>query len=401
MTEEASRKICVITGSRAEYGILRPVMEAIRAHPRLELQVLVTGMHLAPGFGETWREITADGFAVDERVAMLLSSDSGNAIAKSMGVGMIGFADALERLNPDVVLVLGDRFEILAAAQAAFMLGMPIAHVAGGEVTEGAKDDAMRHCISRMAWWHFVTAEEYGQRLARMGEPPRHIFVTGSPALDNILKRDLLPREETCEKCGLDPRKPYFLVTYHPVTTGKSDPAAEARALVEALRAFPRHQVLVTLSNADEGGRAINDVLQRAAREAPERIICRESLGMELYLSAMKHCAAVIGNSSSGLFEAPALKVPTVNIGPRQDGRIRAASVLDCPPRREDIVKAVSQALSASFREVLRETKSPYGDGGAARRICAVLASGEAPRNPRKPFHDLPEVSGFALGETP
>ncbi len=395
------RTICVVSGSRAEYGILRPVMEAIAADPSLRLQVAVTGMHLAPRFGETWREIAEDGFSIDEKVEMLLASDTPAAMAKSTALGLSGFVDALARLDPDIVLLLGDRFEILAAAQAAFFLGLPIAHIAGGDVTEGALDDAMRHCISKMARRHFVTAEPYGQRLARMGEDPAEIFVTGSPALDNILNRPLMAEAEMRRSCGLEARRPFFLLTYHPVTAGESAPEKEVAATAEALAAFPRHQVLITLSNADAGGAKVNAALRRWAEEEPGRVVCHASLGMERYLSAMAACEAVIGNSSSGIYEAPAFGKPTINIGPRQKGRLRAASVIDCAAEAADIRRAVGLALSAPFREKAQKAHSPYGDGHAAERIRELLKTMDIARRRPKAFFDPPDAPRVKLGELP
>ncbi len=387
----SGRKICVVTGSRAEYGLLRPVMEEIRDDAALDLQIAVTGMHLSPEFGLTYREIETDGFVINEKVEMLLSSDTRVAVAKSTGLGLIGFADAFARLDPDVVVVLGDRFEILAAAQAAFFLGIPLAHLNGGEVTEGAIDDTIRHCITKMARVHFAAAESYRRRIIQLGEPPENVFNVGDTALDNIRKLPLMRAADIRRECGLPQDKPYFLVTWHPVTQGGHDAARDMRALLAALDAFPGHSVLITESNADMGGRAINELARAYAAASGGRARCVTSLGHLRYLSAMKHCAAVIGNSSSGIIEAPALKVATVNIGARQKGRLMASSVINCP--RADtaqIVEAIRRALDAGFQARLPDTVSLYGEADAARRIRDILKTMDITKGAAKRFHDLP-----------
>jgi len=387
----SGRKICVVTGSRAEYGLLRPVMEEIRDDAALDLQVAVTGMHLSPEFGLTYREIEKDGFVIDEKVEMLLSSDTRVAVAKSTGLGLAGFADAFARLDPDVVVVLGDRFEILAAAQAAFFLGIPLAHLNGGEVTEGAIDDTIRHCITKMARVHFAAAEPYRRRIIQLGEPPENVFNVGDTALDNIRKLPLMSAADIRRECGLPPDKPYFLVTWHPVTRGGHDASRDMRALLAALDAFPDHAVLITESNADMGGRAINELARAYAAASGGRARCVTSLGHLRYLSAMKHCAAVIGNSSSGIIEAPALKVATVNIGERQKGRLMASSVINCPrTETAQIEEAIRRALDADFRAGLPDTVSLYGEADAARRIREILKSMDITKGAAKRFHDLP-----------
>ena len=385
------RKICVVTGSRAEYGLLRPVMEEIYGDAAFELQVVVTGMHLSSEFGLTYREIEKDGFVIDEKVEMLLSSDSREAVAKSTGVGLISFADALSRLDPDVVVVLGDRFEIMAATQAAFFLGIPVAHLNGGEVTEGAMDDSIRHCITKMARVHFTAAEPYRRRIIQLGELPENVFNVGDTALDNIRKLPLMSAEDIRSECGLPSSQPYFLVTWHPETQGRHDAAQDMYALLMALDAFPDYAVLITESNADMGGRAINELARAYAAASGRRARCVTSLGHLRYLSAMKHCAAVIGNSSSGIIEAPALKVATVNIGTRQKGRLMASSIIDCPRiETAQITEAIKRALDTEFQAQLPNTVSLYGEADAARRICKILKTIDFTKGAAKRFHDLP-----------
>ena len=385
-----SRKICVVTGSRADYGLLRWVMEGVRGTPDLELQLIATGMHLSPEFGLTYREIERDGFSIDASIDTLLSSDTWVGLTKAVGLGTIGFAEAFERLRPDIVVVLGDRFEILAATQAAFFSGASIAHISGGEVTEGALDDTVRHCITKMARYHFVAAEPYRQRVIQLGEQPNCVFNVGDPALDSMERLPLLSRKALGDAIGLDTRASFFLVTYHPTTTGDADTAESMRALLAALDEFGAFSVLITKSNADTGGRVINAMVDAYAAANRERVLATTSLGQLHYLSAMRHCTAVVGNSSSGIVEAPALGVPTVNIGSRQHGRLKASSVIDCDPDRPAIVAAVKRALSAEFRKAAATTVSLYGNCDASARIVSALREVDIDRRHPKRFYDLP-----------
>jgi UDP-hydrolysing UDP-N-acetyl-D-glucosamine 2-epimerase len=357
------RKICVVTGSRAEYGLLRWLMTEIKQDADLELQLLATGMHLSPEFGLTYQQIEQDGFVIDAKVEMMLSGDSATAITKSMGVGLIGCADAFARLKPDVVVVFGDRYEIFAAAQAAMMARIPIAHISGGEITEGGIDDAIRHSLTKMAYFHFVSAEPYRQRVIQMGEDPERVWNCGDPGVENMHRLEPLSRTELSAALGFDLGGPFFLVTYHPETlTGVSNAEAMS-ALFAALDLFPAHRVVITKSNADEGGRMMNQMIDRYAAGQPDRVFVSMSLGQLNYSSAMRHCDAVVGNSSSGIVEAPALRKPTVNIGDRQTGRLMASSVLSCRHDRASIAEAVHEALSPAFRQRLPETESLYGHG--------------------------------------
>ncbi len=382
-----TRRIAVFTGTRAEYGLLYWLMKDIEASPRLTLQVIVSGMHLSPEFGETWKQIEADGFCIDAKVEMLLSSDSRVGIVKSMGLGTIGFADALERLKPDALVVLGDRFEALAIVQAAMIMRIPVLHLHGGEITEGAYDDAIRHAITKMASLHFTAAEPYRQRVIQMGEAPERVFNVGAVGLDHLFRSPPMGLDALAASLGFPLREPYFLVTYHPVTLADEDPETSFGALLDALDAFPDHQVILTYPNADNGGRAIIPLLEACARRQPGRVLAIPSLGFRRYQGALQKAAAVIGNSSSGIIEAPAFHIPTVNIGARQAGRLAAASVLHCSADREAIRQTIQTALSPDFAAVCRQAVNPYGQGNASPRIMQILEN--LPDTLTKHFHDL------------
>jgi UDP-N-acetylglucosamine 2-epimerase (non-hydrolysing)/GDP/UDP-N,N'-diacetylbacillosamine 2-epimerase (hydrolysing) len=371
----ALRKICIVTGTRADYGLLQSVMAEVAAHPALSLQIVATGMHLSPEFGLTVRQIEADGFKVDEKVEMLLSSDTPVGIAKSMGLATIGFADALYRLRPDLIVVLGDRFEILAAAQAALVARIPIAHIHGGETTEGAFDEGIRHSLTKMAQWHFVSAEPYRKRVVQMGEAPDRVFISGAPGLDHLTRTALLDRGALAASLDMPLGEPLFLVTYHPATLGDADPAAAQAELLAALDGFPTASVIYTLPNADPAGRGLARQATAWCEANAGRAKAFQSLGQQRYLSAMALADVTIGNSSSGLIETPALKRATVNIGMRQEGRLKANSVIDAADDREAIARAIGEALSPEFRGTLPSTVSLYGQGEAGKSIAAKLAS--------------------------
>jgi UDP-N-acetylglucosamine 2-epimerase (non-hydrolysing)/GDP/UDP-N,N'-diacetylbacillosamine 2-epimerase (hydrolysing) len=390
MTDSPKRRICVVTGSRADYGLLKWLMADIQADPRLELIVAATGMHLSPEFGLTIGEILGDGFVVRERVEMLLSSDTPAGIAKSVGIGTMGFADAFSRLEPDLVVLVGDRFEILAAAQAAMLLTLPIAHLYGGEVTEGAVDESIRHVITKMSHLHFTTATVHRDRVIQLGENPAHVFDFGAPGLDIVRRGKFLSREELGRSIGFNFGPKNFLVTYHPVTLGLQGPREALRALFAALDRFPEARVLFTRPNADAEGRIIARTIDEYCAESEGRALAVTSLGQLRYLSAVQACDVVIGNSSSGLIEVPAFQKPTVNLGDRQKGRLRGASVIDCAETPDAISAAITQALSPEFTATLTGTRSPYGDGTASARIKDVLATADLAALRRKPFYDLP-----------
>jgi UDP-N-acetylglucosamine 2-epimerase (non-hydrolysing) len=381
------RKVAVFTGTRAEYGLLYWLMKDIQTSARLELQVIVSGMHLSPEFGETWQLIEQDGFDIDAKVEMLLSSDTPVGVVKSMGLGTLGYADALDRLRPDVLVVLGDRFEALAIVQAALIMRIPVAHLHGGEITEGAYDDAIRHAISKMAHLHFVAAEPYRRRVIQMGESPERVFNVGAIGLDHLRRSPKMDLDELAQSLGFALRSPYLLVTYHPVTLLEEDPTQSFIALLDALEKFPEHQIILTYPNADNGGRAIIPLLEAYAQRQPGRVLAIPSLGFRRYLSAVSMADAVVGNSSSGIIEVPAFGIPTVNIGARQKGRLAADSVLHCEPTAESIGLALNQALSDEFAEIGKMAVNPYGQGNAAEVIVSVLEHFDGTLH--KSFHDL------------
>jgi len=365
----AERRICVVTGSRADYGLLHWVMKEIRGDTDLRLQVVVTGMHLSPEFGLTYEAIEADGFAIDAKVEMLLSSDTPVGIAKSMGIGVIGFADVLDRLRPDILLVLGDRFEILAAVQAALVARIPVAHIAGGDTTEGAFDESIRHAITKMAHLHFVTNEMAARRVRQLGEDPANVFNVGSPGIDTIKRLRLLDRAELEAALGYRFGKTNLLVTFHPVTLEARSSASQFQELLAALENLAGDVGIVfTLPNADTDGRAIIALIEDFVASHP-KAKAFASLGQERYLSLMAQVDAVVGNSSSGLYEAPTLGKPAVNIGDRQKGRLHAASVVNCEPRADAIGAAIARALALDTSGVA----NPYGDGNSAARIKECL----------------------------
>jgi UDP-N-acetylglucosamine 2-epimerase (non-hydrolysing)/GDP/UDP-N,N'-diacetylbacillosamine 2-epimerase (hydrolysing) len=371
------RRICVVTGSRAEYGLLCPLMKAVREDPELKLQVVATGMHLSPEFGSTYREIEEDGFRIDEKVETLLSSDTPVGVAKSIGLGIIGFADALDRLKPDLLVLLGDRYEVLAAAQAAMVAGIPIAHIAGGDLTEGAFDEAIRHSITKMSHLHFATLEESARRLRRLGENPDNIFVVGSPAIDRLKELRLLGRGELERELGFRFRGRNLLVTFHPPTLEAKPAGDQFRELLAALDGLgPEVGLIFTRPNADPEGRTLIRMIDAFVDGHPNAAVFT-SLGQRLYFSVVAQVDAVVGNSSSGIYEVPSLGKPTVNIGDRQKGRPQASSVINCPPEAESIASAIREAFGRDCSKV----RNPYGDGGSAARILAVLKGVADPRS--------------------
>lgn len=368
-SQPAAQKVCVVTGSRADYGLLYWLMRDLQVDPDFDLQVIVTGMHLSPEFGMTSSVIEADGFSISARIETLLSSDSAVGVAKATGLGVIGFADAYQSLHPDLIVVLGDRFEIFAAAQAALFLRIPIAHIGGGDVTAGAFDEAMRHAISKMAHLHFVTNDGAARRLMRMGENPEQIFNVGSPGLDHLHRASLLDRETLERELDFKFRKQNFIVTFHPVTLDSRPSDVQLDALLDALKEVGKDAgIIFTLPNADTGGRALIEKVQEFVN-GRENVRAYDSLGQERYLGTLAVVDVVIGNSSSGLYEAPSLCTPTVNIGNRQEGRLRASSVFDCPAETSAILHAIDQALAFGDQQV----DNPYQKGDCAKLMVGVL----------------------------
>ena len=369
----ARRRIGVITVSRSDYGHLRPVLDGIRRAPDLELVLFVGGMHLAPEFGNTVREIEADGIPVAERIEMLESGDTPEAVAISTGRGVEGFARAFARRPTDLVVVLGDRFEMLAAAVAALPFALPVAHIHGGEVSEGAMDNQIRHAITKLAHIHFASADVHARRIARMGEERWRIHTVGAPGLDRLAGLAALPREALARELDLPVQGPWHLVTFHPVTLEYRDTASHVDELLAALDKTDG-TLVITYPNADAAGRVIIDRLEEFAARHPGRCRLARSLGERLYLSLLRHADVMIGNSSSGLIEAPSFGLPAVNIGARQRGRLRGANVIDVAPAREEILRGIEAAQVPAFRAQARAAANPYGDGRAAPRIVDILS---------------------------
>lgn len=391
------KRVCVVTGSRAEYGLLRWVMQGLQDSERCQLQTVATGMHLSPEFGSTWQAIVDDGFAIDWKVDMLLGSDSAVGVTKSMGLATIGFADAFAHLAPDLVVILGDRFEILAAASAALIAGIPMAHLHGGEVTEGAYDDAIRHALTKMAHLHFTAAEPYRARVIQMGEDPARVWCVGGFGLDGIMKLDRMTRPELEQSLGLSLGERALMITFHPETASGATPRAQMAELLAALEETAA-QLVFTMPNADNEGRVLFGMIEDFVARHPGRACVHTSLGRRRYLSALAEVDAVVGNSSSGLLEVPAFGKGTVNIGARQDGRLRAASVVDCAAERGAISQAISQVLTPAFRAAIKGQANPYGDGGAsARTVAAIEAWLEAGAKPGpKYFYDPLVTEGLS-----
>lgn len=382
------RKICVVTGTRADYGCLRWVMEGIKAAEGLELQVIATGMHLSPEFGLTYREIEKDGFAIDRKVEMLLSSDTPTGVSKSMGLGMIGFGEAIEQLKPDLMLVLGDRFEIFAASAAAMVARLPLAHLHGGETTEGAIDEAIRHSITKMSHLHFVAAEDYRRRVVQLGESPDRVFLVGGLGIDNIKRLELLDRAalEASLDFKLGPKN--LLVTFHPVTLEKSTAGVQMAELLAAFDALEDTHLIFTMPNADTDGRILIAMIEQfVARHSNARAYT--SLGQLRYLSCIRQMDGVVGNSSSGLAEVPSFRKGTVNIGDRQRGRLKADSVIDCAPDRQSIAAALRTLYSPKFQAELETVRNPYGEGGASEKVVRVLQEYPLDTLLKKTFYDL------------
>ncbi len=386
-----TRKICVVTGTRAEFGLLRWLMEEIRAESALELQVIATGMHLSPEFGSTYREIEEAGFRIDVKVEMLLSSDTSTAVTKSMGLGIIGFADAYDRLAPNIVVLLGDRFEIFAAASAAMIAGIPIAHIHGGETTEGAFDEAIRHSITKMSHLHFTAAEEYRNRVIQLGEQPERVFNVGGMGIDAIKQIKLLSRVELEHSLNIKFKDKSLLITFHPVTLeGQTSSAKQMQELLTALEELTDTTLIFTMPNADTGGRELSSMVSDFVQAHPNSKVFT-SLGQLRYYSCLAQVDGVVGNSSSGLLEAPAFNIGTVDIGDRQKGRLKASSVISCEPRCSDIKAAINTLYTHDFQRGLSGVVNPYGSGGASKAIGEILRSYPLVNIRKKPFYNLPQ----------
>lgn len=391
------RKVCIITGTRAEYGLLRWVMQGIKDDPELELQIIATGMHLSPEFGLTYQVIEQDGFHIDRKVEMLTSSDTAVGMAKSMGLGLIGFADALYELQPDMIVVLGDRFEILAAVTAALCARIPVLHLHGGEVTEGALDESMRHAITKMSHVHCVATEEYRQRVIQLGEQPDRVHCVGGLGVDAIKQTKLLGRAELEASLDFKFKSKNLLITFHPATLEGVSAGSQMKELLAALEGLHDTGLIFTLPNADAGGRELIAMLEAFVATHPNARTY-PSLGQLRYLSCMAQCDGVVGNSSSGLLEAPTLKKGTINIGDRQRGRLQAANVINCRAQHGEIGAALKKLYSTIFQASLSVVTNPYGDGGASARVVDIIKALKLDGLTQKSFYDLPAAADQASG---
>jgi GDP/UDP-N,N'-diacetylbacillosamine 2-epimerase (hydrolysing) len=384
-----SRRACVITGTRADYGLLKSVMEGIKSDSELELLIIATGMHLASDFGNTYKLIEEDGFQIDYKIDMLSSFDTPEAIAKSMGIGLIGFADALKELKPDLIVVLGDRFEIFSAVSAALIARIPVAHIHGGESTEGAFDEALRHSITKMSHLHFVATEQYLQRVVQLGEKPDSVFLVGGLGVDNINRVQLLDKEELEKFLKFKLGFKNLLVTFHPVTLENTTSELQMKELLKALSELKDTKLIFTLPNSDTDSRIIIKLIKEFSSNNFNAYFF-ESLGQLRYLSCIKHMDGVVGNSSSGLLEVPSFKKGTINIGDRQRGRIQAESVINCKPDYNSISSAIEQLYSKNFQSSLRGVVNPYGSGGASEKVVEVIREYPLHNIIKKTFYNLP-----------
>lgn len=385
------KKIAVFTGTRAEYGLLYWVLKELESSSECELQLYVGGMHLSPEFGYTIDKIITDGFSVTERIEFLLSSDSAVGISKSMGLALISASEVLERTNPDLIVLLGDRFESLAIAQAAMLACIPLAHIHGGETTEGLIDEAIRHSITKMSHLHFTATEDYRKRVIQLGEEPDKVFNYGAPGIDSILKFELLDKQKLSDSIDFDLSLPYFMVTYHPVTLDKTGGVESLINLITVLDLYPDYKCIITYPNADTHGRKLIEVLNSYRDKNPERILLVQSLGQLRYLSLLKYSKAVVGNSSSGLIEAPTFNIPTINIGNRQKGRIAGDTVIQSGETFKEIKKAFEIALSPEFNKVCNDAENPYGDGTSSSKIVNKILTYPLQNILEKSFYDFNE----------
>lgn len=383
------RKICVVTGSRAEYGLIKKILFLLKNNNNVKLQLIVTGSHLSSAFGNTYQEIEKDNFIIDKKIEILLESDSSVAISKSMGLANISFAEAYQELMPDIIFVVGDRYEIFAAITPAFIMGIPIAHHSGGEVTIGAIDDSIRHCITKLSSLHFVAMEEYKKRVIQLGEEPDRVFLVGGLGVDNILSIELADRQEISKSTNFQFSKNNILVTFHPETLEVDKTINHLIELLEALQTFDDEtSILFTLANADTLGKKFNEIIIDFVNQK-SNCFYSFSLGQKLYYSCLNEFDIVIGNSSSGLGEAPTFKIPTINIGNRQMGRIKAGSIIDCKPDKAAILSAFNLAFEESFQEKLKNVVNPYGTGGASEMVINIISKIPLQGLTNKKFFDL------------
>ncbi|AXE61673.1 UDP-N-acetylglucosamine 2-epimerase [Candidatus Thioglobus sp. NP1] len=382
------RKICVVTGTRAEYGLLYWLMKEINVDNALVLQVVVTGMHLSEEFGNTYQQIEKDGFTIDKKVDISLTSDTELAISKSMGLGVIGFADVFNKLQPDLIVVLGDRFEIFSAVSVALIAKIPVAHLHGGEVTEGVIDESIRHSITKMSHLHFAATDEYRNRIIQLGEQPDKVFHVGGLGIDNINKLKLLSKADFENTINFELGEKNILITFHPVTLEKSTSGMQFQALLDSISELKNTKIIFTKANADTDGRVINTMIDDYVAKH-DNTIAFTSMGQLNYLSALQFIDAVVGNSSSGLIEAPSFKIGTIDIGDRQKGRIKTDSVISCLPKKRNIDSAFNKMYSEEFQNTLDQVENAYGKGGASKEIVNIIKSINLHNIIKKPFHDI------------
>lgn len=382
------RKVCVITATRAEYGLLKPLMKLIKESNQLQLQIIATGAHLSPEFGLTYKNIENDGFEIDEKVEILLSSDTPASIAKTMGMAMMGMADVLPRLKPDLIVILGDRYEMLSIAAAATIFKIPIAHLHGGEITEGAYDDAIRHSITKMSHLHFTSTEEYKKRVIQMGESPENVFNVGAIGLDNIRDLKLLSKEELEADLAVKFKKYNYQVTFHPETLGSLSSAEQFQNILNVVEKQEDSFFIFTKANADTDGRIINQMIDDFVQKHPAIAKAFNSLGTLRFLSVVKMCDAIVGNSSSGILEAPSLCIPTINIGDRQKGRTQASSIINVDNSAQEISAGFEMIKKLKTENKLSSVKNPYDNGGAAHEILRKILEFKTVKT-NKSFYNL------------
>lgn len=383
------RKVCIVTGSRAEYGLLKRLMQEVKESPELELQLIVTAMHLSPEFGLTYLEIEKDGFVIDKKVEMLLSADTSSSISKSIGLGMIGFSDAFADLKPDIVIVLGDRYEILAASTSSLIARIPIAHLHGGETTEGAFDEAIRHSITKMSHLHFTSTEEYRRRVIQLGEEPNRVFHVGAIGVENIKKIKLLAKKELENKINFQFGNRNLLITYHPVTLEDQSSEAQFRNILSCLDELSNTKLIFTKSNSDADGRIINQMIDEYVNKHSEKSIGFTSMGQMNYLSTLQFVDAVVGNSSSGIIEVPSFEIPTINIGDRQKGRVKSDSVVDCEPDTFSIRNALDYIYSDECLLKVKSSFNPYEKENTTKEILKIIQKNNLNNILKKKFHDI------------
>lgn len=382
------KKVCFITATRAEYGSLFYVMKEVQKCDDIQMNLIVTGAHLSSEFGLTYKEIEKD-FIIDKKVEMLLSSDSAVGVSKAMGLAQISFSEKLNELNPDLVVILGDRYEMLSVASTALILGIPIVHLCGGEKSEGAFDESIRHAITKLSTIHCVTTKEYKKRVIQLGENPKNVFNVGGLGIDNINKMPLLSKNEFEKSINFQLNKKNILVTFHPITLEKISSSEQCKELLKALSCLKETNIIFTKANADNEGRKINQLLEEYVAKNTTNCILFDSLGQLRYLSALQYVDAVVGNSSSGFAEAPSFKIGTINIGNRQNGRVMAKSILNCKPTQKSILKCFKILYSKEFIKTLKKVKNPYGTGGASKKIATIIQNIDTSTLSYKKFYDL------------